>query len=329
MDELLSLLSTTEYLSGEMLCQKLGMTRAAVWKRMEKLREEGYQIEGVGKRGYRLEPTPDSLLPAYVSKALETRWAGRGELFYQHSVSSTNTLLKEKARAGAPKGSLALCQLQTQGKGRLQRTWDATEGENLLHSLLLCPALPLEQAQLCTLAAAVAMAQAIEDTVPGLKAGIKWPNDIVLNGRKCVGILCELSADMDGIHFIVMGVGVNVNQRAFPAELQHKATSLALEAGLEGIIDRQQLLCAYLLRMEHGMDGLEQAGLAALLPEYARRSVTLGAQVRVIGAEAEWLGTAEAVDETGALLVRDGLGTLRRVLSGDVSVRGVMGYVET
>ena len=331
MDELLTLLSTTEYISGEKLCLQLSMTRAAVWKRMEKLRAEGYLIQSAGKRGYRLEPVPDNLLPAYVTKELATQWAGRGDIFYQTSVSSTNTLLKDAARMGAPKGSLYLCELQTEGKGRLQRSWDARQGENLLQSLLLCPKLPVEQAPLCTLAAAIAMAQAIEDVVPGLQAGIKWPNDIVINGKKCVGILSELSADMDGIQFIVMGVGVNVNQTAFPEALRHKATSLLLEAknSEEKSVDRRKLLCAYLLRIERAMDALETGGLSALLPEYSRRSVTLQAQVQVIEANDTWIGYGEAIDETGALLVRNAAGTLRRVLSGDVSVRGVMGYVDT
>ncbi len=334
MDELLSLLKTTEYISGERLCQALSMTRAAIWKRMEKLREEGYRIEGLGKKGYRLVPVPDSLLPGYIAAELTTRWAGRGDIFYAQEVSSTNTWLKEKAREGAARGSLAICEKQTQGKGRLQRQWDAVEGENLLQSLLLRPTLPIEQAPLCTLAAAAAIAQAIEDTVPGLQAGIKWPNDIVLNGKKCVGILSELSGDMDGIHFIVMGVGVNANQLTFGGELAEKATSLRIERdtliGAQAAtapIDRRVLLVHYLRRMEQLMCALEKDGLPGILPEYQRRSVTLGARVRVIDAKGEFIGTAEAVDETGALIVKDEWAKPRRVLSGDVSVRGVMGYV--
>ena len=418
MDELLSLLSATECTTEKKLCQALGMTRAAIWKRVETLQREGYQIEAAGKRGYCLPPKPDSLLPAYIAGELSTRWVGQGNIIYEHTVSSTNALLKELTRAGAPKGSLVLCERQTQGRGRLQRSWDAAEGENLLHSLLICPSLPMEQAQLCTLAAAVAMAEAIEETSPGLRAGIKWPNDIVIGGRKCVGILSELVADADGLPSIVMGVGVNVNQRVFPDDLRHKATSLLLERlaaegeahlPVELLIDRRRLLVAYLSRMEEAIGMLETGGLPALLPEYTRRSVTLGARVRVIGAGrkqaqvpeqvqalgraqvpgqaqapgqtqdlplwsldpqgcaigaereptqerghaqapgqtqglplrsldpqsratgtgADFTGIAEAVDETGALLVRDASGNLRRVLSGDVSVRGVMGYVET
>lgn len=339
MDKLLTLLSTSEYITGERLCEALGVTRAAVWKRMEKLRQEGYLIVAAGKRGYRLEASADSLLPGYILQETTTTWAGRGEIAYHKHVDSTNTLLKQMAHAGAPKGSLAVCELQTGGKGRLGRGWEAGEGENLLQSLLLCPALPVEQAPLCTLAAAVASAQAIEDTVPGLRAGIKWPNDIVLGGKKCVGILSELSADMDGIGFIVMGVGINVNQQGFAGELAEKATSLWLErekqekanAERGGVsrepIPRRALLCAYLRRMEAAVDALEREGLPGILAEYQGRSVTLGARVQVIGAQDNFVGIAKSIDDTGALLVQDEQGTLRRVLSGDVSVRGVMGYV--
>lgn len=330
LDELLTLLSTTEYLSGQQLCKTLGMTRAAVWKRMEKLREEGYQIVAAGKKGYRLEAPPGALLPGYVARDLTTDWAGRGDILYAREMTSTNTVLKDAAGKGAPKGSLCVCERQTQGKGRLQRQWDAAEGENLLQSLLLCPALPVEQAPLCTLAAAVAMAQAISDTVPGLLPGIKWPNDIVLDRRKCVGILSELSADMDGIQFIVMGVGVNVNQRSFDGELAGRATSLFLEReklGIHSPIDRRALICRYLSHMEQAVTALEQGGMQGLLPAYEKLSVTLGSRVRVVGGGEEFIGTARAVDDTGALLVEEDQGTLRRVLSGDVSVRGVMGYI--
>ncbi len=325
MDELLALLSTTEYISGERLCQQLGMTRAAIWKRMEKLREEGYPIHAAGKRGYRLDPTPDNLLPAYVAKELHTLWAGRGILVYERAMPSTNTALKDLARAGAPMGSLAWCEVQTQGKGRLGRSWDAAEGENLLHSLLLCPKLPVERAQLCTLAAAAAMAEAMESLCPGLCVGIKWPNDLVIGGRKCGGILSELSADMDGIHFIVLGMGVNVNQRAFAGELEAKATSLWLETHRSW--NRRKLLCEYLSHLEKALEALEKKGFAGIAGAYESRSVTLGAKVRVSGTEADFSGTAERIDETGALWVRDDSGELHRILSGDISVRGVMGYV--
>ena len=330
MEPLLKMLSTTEYISGERLCAELQMTRGAVWKRMEKLRGEGYAIAAAGKRGYRLEPVRDSLLPGYLALELNTKWAGRGELCYEPRMTSTNTRMKELARLGAPHGSVAVCELQTAGRGRLQRSWEAPRGEALMQALLLRPRLPTEKAQLCTLAAAVAASQAIEDVCPPLKPGIKWPNDVVLNGKKCVGILSELTADMDGIEFIVTGVGVNVNQREFGGGLGERATSMLLELRREepdaAPLCRRGLLAAYLRRMEDAVDALEREGLEGIREAYLSRSVTLGARVRVTGTDADFVGVAEDIDQTGALLVNDGGEKPRRVLSGDVSVRGLMGY---
>ena len=333
MEPVLRMLSETEYITGEKICAQLGMTRAAVWKRIEKLRGEGYQIESAGKRGYLLIPKPNSLLPGYCLKSLQTSWAGQGEICYAYGMDSTNTTLKEMAREGAPQGSMALCEVQWKGRGRLNRTWEAMQEENLMQSLLLRPTLPVEQAALCTLAAAVAMAKAVEETAEGIAVRIKWPNDLVIGKRKFVGILSEMEADMDGIRFIVMGIGVNVNQKSFAGELAEKATSMWVEKshalGEEPPpLDRQALLRSYLHWMEAAMAALEKDGLKGILTEYTRRSVTLGHMVRVMDGKESFTGKAEALDEVGALWVRDEQGKRRRVLSGDVSVRGVMGYVE-
>ncbi|NLO86408.1 MAG: biotin--[acetyl-CoA-carboxylase] ligase [Clostridiales bacterium] len=331
MDQLLCMLSTTEYISGETLCQELQMTRGAIWKRMEKLRAQGYQIISAGKKGYRLEPEDDSLLPGYILHDLRTKWAGRGEICYELQIGSTNTYAKDMAHQGAPHGSLAVCHIQTAGKGRLSRGWDTPHGDALTQSMVLRPKLMAEQASLVTLAAAVAVAQAVSDICPTLEAGIKWPNDVVLGGKKFVGILCELSADIDGIQFIIPGVGINVNQQSFSPELKEKATSMLMEMQKKDPnakpICRRTLLCAYLKRMEDAINALEEHGLDGIMPEYLKRSVTIGRQVRVIGVNSEFIGTAKALDPTGALIVTDEGGNDQRVLSGDVSVRGLMGYV--
>ena len=256
---------------------------------------------------------------------LDTRWAGRGEIRYEKQMTSTNTVAKEMARNGAPHGSLAVCDDQTAGRGRLQRQWETPAGEALTQSMVLRPKLPPEQVQLITLAAAVASAQAIEDVCPDLKVGIKWPNDGIIRERKCVGVLCEMAMDGTGLAYVVPGVGINVNQTAFPEELQDKATSMRLECGRE--IDRWQVLSAYLKRMEEAVDALEEHGLDGILENYVSRSVTIGRTVRVIAPDEEYTARAHGIDETGALLVRDENGNERRVLCGDVSVRGLMGYV--
>ena len=274
------------------------------------------------------------LLPSaqWLKDRLNTRWAGKGDVIYREEIPSTNTLLKELARAGAPAGSVAVCDFQSAGRGRLQRVWQAAAGETLPVSLLLKPRLTPEQIPLCTLGAAVAAAQAIEQVCPELKAGIKWPNDVVIGGRKCVGILCEGAFDPAGRLCVIMGVGFNGNQRAFPPELAASATSLFLEKqrqnpDAEPVILRE-LLTAFLEAAEKAADRLEEGGLPTILPEYRARSVTIGSAVRVIAPTEEYIGQAEGMDASGSLLVRDGSGVLRTVVCGDVSVRGLMGYAE-
>ena len=324
MNDLLHLLLPGETLSKTMICDALSMPADRLEREIAKLRERGYAVE-TGEGGIRLAQQTGSLLPETIRRMLQTTLLGQGEILYAPEMDSTNTHLKREAQARAlATGSIAVCDRQTAGKGRLQRVWETPEpGESLTVSLLLRPKLPPEQWQLITLAAAVAAAAAIEDF--RFAPGIKWPNDVVLNGRKCVGILSELATDAAGDRFVVAGVGFNVNQKTFPEALSAKATSLCLEGG--HAMDRCALLCRYLWHMERVMDALEQNGMNGWMPAYASRSVTLARRVEVIGTTERFFGTAERIDETGALFVRDDQGVVRRVLSADVSVRGVMGYV--
>ncbi len=273
----------------------------------------------------------DMLTPHEILRELDTRWAGRGEICYAQEMPSTNFTAKEMARNGAPHGSLAVCENQTAGRGRLQRSWDTPSGKALTQTMVLRPKLAPEKLHLVTLAAAVAAAQAIRDVCPKLKPGIKWPNDVVIGGKKCVGILCEAGMDGDKLAFVVPGVGINVNQLSFEGELEDKATSLLMEmrklSPKMQPISRRQVLCAYLRRMEAAVEALENKGLQGILETYIKMSVTLGSAVRVIGPEYDFTGRAKAIDESGALIVTDEDGSDRRVLCGDVSVRGLMGYV--
>lgn len=269
-------------------------------------------------------------MKAYLQKHLNTKWAGRGEICHEKQMDSTNRRAKEMARAGAAHGSLAVCDDQTAGRGRMQRTWDTPAGQALTQTMVLRPKLRLDQAPLITLAAAVASARAIEDVCPELQVGIKWPNDGIINGKKCFGILSEMSAANGKLDYVVPGVGINVNQLSFAGELEEKATSMLME--LRRLhpeaeeIDRRALMCAYLTRMEEAVDALEASGFDGIAEEYLRRSVTLGRKVQVIGAQETFIAAAKAIDEEGALIVMDEEGNERRVLCGDVSVRGLMGY---
>lgn len=320
MKTVLEMLSGGEFVSGEVISRAMGISRAAVWKKISALKEAGWQIESGGKKGYRLIPG-DSLEPALWASALTTRSLGHGENRCLAEVDSTNTEAKRMAIAGAPHGSLCVSELQTAGKGRLGRVWSAPSGKGLWVSVLLRPNLKPEQAPLITLCVAMAMARAVEETA-GLDARIKWPNDLVYAGRKLCGILLEISADPDSIEYVVAGAGVNVRTGAYPPDIAHKAAALE-EFGPPPL--RRTLLVHYLAALEEVLNRLEREGFQGIAEEYQARSCTLGQQVQVSGA-VELTGVARAIDETGALLV-EADGTLHRVLSGDVSVRGVMGYV--
>jgi BirA family biotin operon repressor/biotin-[acetyl-CoA-carboxylase] ligase len=324
LDDLLNMLTDADYVSGEEISRRLGVTRAAVWKRMEALREQGFVIESAGKKGYHLVKPCDSLLPVFVKKGLLTKWAGQPPIIYSESMTSTNIVLKQAAESGAVHGTVALCEEQTAGRGRRGRNWVSPKGQGLWVSLLLRPMLPPGRAQLITFAAAIAMAEAVEKET-GLDILIKWPNDLVLQGKKVCGILLELSGDVETIAYVVIGTGLNVGEKAYPPELSASAVSLQEVLGRK--VERAPVLRSYLAAMEKHMDILSWEGLPGILQAYERKSCTLQRAVRVSGGGEEFLGTAAGWDENGALLVKLEDGTIRHVLAGDVSVRGVMGYV--
>ena len=324
MDDLLKMLADKEYVSGEEISRWLGVTRAAVWKRVQALRENGFVIESAGKKGYHLVWPEDCLLPAFVKKGLVTKWAGQPPMLYADSMTSTNIVLKQAAENGAAHGTVALCEEQTAGRGRRGRGWVSARGQGLWVSLLIRPALSPDRAQLITFAAAIALADAVEKET-GLEPLIKWPNDLTLEGKKVCGILLELSGDVEAISYVVAGTGLNVGKEAYPAELSNSATSL--QAVLGRPVERAPILRSYLAAIERHMDSLSHNGLPGILRAYEKRSCTLHQKVRVTGGAEEFSGTAAGLDENGALLVKLEDGTIRRVLAGDVSVRGVMGYV--
>ena len=262
-----------------------------------------------------------SLSPDVWTPLLQTRALGRAVSRYAHTLTSTNAVLKDMAKAGAPHGSLCLCECQTAGRGRMDRQWSSPEGQGVWLSVLLRPAMPIESAPLVTFCCALAMARAVRE-VCRLDARIKWPNDLVLHGKKLCGILLEMVFDAQG-YAVVAGTGLNVRKGAYPPELAERATSI--EEWTDAA-DRGAIVAAYLKALEDALAAVEQRGFAGIAEDFRQSCVTLGSQVHVIGAE-DFTGTAEDVDEAGALLVRTPGGELRRVLAGDVSVRGVMGYV--
>ena len=324
MDEVLAMLSGEAYVSGEKMSEALGVTRAAVWKRVRQLQDAGWPIVSGGRRGYRLLPH-DRLEPETWQGALRTRAIGRGTVRYEASLPSTNTAVKDMFREGAPHGSLCLCEEQTAGRGRLGRTWVSPAGAGLWQSVLLLPSIPPERVSVLTFCAALAMAEALEETA-GIDARIKWPNDLVCGGIKICGILLEASVEPGRVECVVMGVGLNVRPEAVPPELTGQAACVADFCA--EVPPRRRILCAYLERLEHWTDAAEQGGFDAVAPALKARCVTLGSRVLVTPAAGgePFAGTAADIGGDGSLLVRTDAGEERHVLAGDVSVRGVMGY---
>ncbi|MBR1683512.1 MAG: biotin--[Clostridia bacterium] len=318
----LDMLSKEFYVSGEAMSNQLGITRMAIWKKIEALREQGWRIESGAKKGYHLE-MGDRIEPELWRWRLLTQWCGKAEMFYQTEVDSTNRVLKQLALEGAGNGSVALCERQTAGRGRLGRQWISEPGVGLWQSVLLRPSLRPSQAPLLTFVAAISMAQALEKNEVD-RVRIKWPNDLVLDGKKICGILNEVSCDPDTIEYVVLGVGLNVKHGAIPEGLEKTAGSLE-DAGFTVL--RRDIMVSYLECLERNVDIVERKGFGALTQTYAGYSCTFGSDVEVIGQSERFTGEAKGMDESGALLVEDPAGVIHRVMAGDVSVRGVMGYV--
>ncbi|MGQ9532743.1 MAG: biotin--[acetyl-CoA-carboxylase] ligase [Desulfotomaculales bacterium] len=316
-DAILSRLRHGNFISGEMLCRQLGVTRTAVWKWVRALRKEGYHIEGRPRLGYRLVGVPDRLYPEEVRRGLHTTTLGR-RIFYYHSLPSTNDRAKELARDNAPEGTVVVAEVQTRGRGRLGRQWFSPEGGGLWFSVILRPTLAPSDLPQITLLAAVAGARAVH-RVTGLVPGIKWPNDLLLAGRKFAGILTELHAEADRVDHLVLGLGLNANiaPAAFPEELRAAATSLQAELGRP--VDRVELFRALLQELEIWYRRWARTGFAPVRSEWYRWNVTLGRPVAVRTAGVEMVGWAEDLDEEGALLVRLTTGTRRRVVAGEVT----------
>ncbi|MCL5981256.1 MAG: biotin--[acetyl-CoA-carboxylase] ligase [Firmicutes bacterium] len=305
------------YVSGEELSQRLGVTRTAVWKQIQALREEGYGIEALPRLGYRLLVAPDLLLPAEIQGGLATSVLGR-KVYHYRETDSTNRLARELGSRGEPEGTLVVAERQQAGRGRLDRKWFSPAGGIWL-SLLLRPQLFPHQAQLLTLVAAVAAVEATE-AVSGLVPGIKWPNDLLLAGSKLAGILTEVSAEIDLVHYLVLGVGVNANipADAFPAELRETATSMLAVLGQP--VNRAAWVRQFLQYFEKHYLVVGSSGFDDLLARWRRYSVTLGHEVTVYLPGRQVSGTAIDIDDHGALQVRTEAG-IETFPAGEIRLR--------
>ena len=306
-------------LSGEEISRQLEVSRTAIWKHIQTLKNEGYDIESVPKKGYILKESPNRLFPQEILSRLQTRWLGHN-ICHRDSIDSTNTLAKGLANEGCPNGLVVVAEEQGAGKGRLSRGWISPYAKGIWFSVVLKPPFLPQEASKCTLLAAVAVVKAV-NKIAGVHAAIKWPNDILLMGRKLVGILTEMNAEFGHINYVVIGTGINTNATPddYPEDVKDIAVSVA-DAATEQFT-RVDLLCDILKNMEDLYEKALLDGFAPILEEWRKYSCTLGQEVKVMAPDCTYFGKAEDIDEDGLLIVRKVDGTLEKVMAGDVSIR--------
>jgi BirA family transcriptional regulator, biotin operon repressor / biotin---[acetyl-CoA-carboxylase] ligase len=314
-----ALRTSAEPVAGTELSQKLGISRAAIWARIEELRALGYEIEASPHRGYRLLSVPDVLHADDLLARLDhVRVIGRDIRVFQETTS-TNDIIEKLARDGVMEGVAVFAESQTRGRGRLGRKWVSPGGKGLWFSVLLRPELhPIATTQL-TVAAASALARAIQQQVQ-IRCDVKWPNDIFIQGKKVAGILMEMGAELDCVQFVTLGIGVDVNQQTsdFPAELRSIATSLRIESGKP--VNRADLAARILLELDRDYARVCRGEFSSVADEWEQRCTTIGHTVAIQTGSRRIQGRAESLDEDGALLLRTEHGHLERIIGGDVTL---------
>ncbi|MGA2318537.1 MAG: biotin--[acetyl-CoA-carboxylase] ligase [Thermodesulfobacteriota bacterium] len=320
-DEILKLLreSPSAFLSGEEISRRLKVSRTAVWKRMKRLRTLGYEIEASTRSGYRLIRSPDLLTPSEIKPILKTKWIGK-TIHHFHTLDSTNSKAYQLALDGAEEGEVVVAESQEKGRGRLGRQWFSPPFLNLYLSVILRPKIPPHQASLITLMAAIATADAIQK-FSGFLPLIKWPNDILLRNRKVAGLLNEINSEMDRIHFVILGIGINLNmdEKMFSKEIRTAATSLKREMGQT--ISRKAFLQSLLQELEKWYTIFMKQGSAFILKAWRDRAHLKGRRVKVTSFGETLGGIAVDVDSDGALILETADGKRKRVVAGDIEYR--------
>jgi len=308
------------HLSGAEMSKTLGISRNAVWKHIKALRREGYRIEAKPASGYRLIAVPAHPTPWEIQAGLGTKQIGK-RIYTLSQASSTNEVAFGLALKGAEEGVVVLAESQIKGKGRMGRPWESPAGLNIYLSLILRPRIVPSKTPLITLMAAVACAEAI-DKVTGLLPAIKWPNDLLLERKKLGGILTEADMELDRINFVVVGIGINVNmtRALFPPSIKDTATSLQEALGRE--ISRIALIQSILRNMEQWYQRLGQGRGEEIRRRWKELSLVKGQAIEVTSLGEVVRGTALDIDEDGALLVQTDTNTIKRVVAGDVTLKG-------
>jgi BirA family biotin operon repressor/biotin-[acetyl-CoA-carboxylase] ligase len=305
------------YISGEQLSRELNMSRTAIWKHINALRALGYKVEAITSMGYKLISSPSLLLPLEIKNGLKTRFIGHN-IHWEYEVSSTNTLALQLAEQGAPEGTVVVSESQKHGRGRMGRTWISQPETGIYLSLILRPTFVPMKAPCITFMSAVALVEALEQSL-GIKTTIKWPNDVLIEGKKVSGILTELKAEMECIHYLIVGIGINVNNTVFPEALQGKVTSLSLELKRE--VSRIPIVQSVLQALERWyLIILGEGGIERTFNRWREFSSTLGKRVEVNVGDEVLKGVATRLGSDGSLYLKLDSGTETQILTGDVTM---------
>ena len=306
------------YLSGQHIAELIGCSRTAVWKHIGELRKEGFELEAVRRKGYRIVKTPEKITADELRLGLTTKFIGKN-VHYEETVDSTQKIAHRLAYDDAPEGTVIIAEEQVSGRGRMARRWHSPKYTGIWMSIILRPNIPLPKAPQLTLLTAVAIVQAIEE-LTGLLPEIKWPNDILIKGKKVTGILTELEAEADRINSIIIGIGINVNQTKedFPSDLEQIATSLLLEKGekvsradlIKGIFTNLEKL--YLLYLEEGF-----LPIKLLWESYA---ISIGKKITARTLTQSIIGKALGITDDGVLMIEDDHGKIHHVYSADIEL---------
>ncbi|WP_026895573.1 biotin--[acetyl-CoA-carboxylase] ligase [Clostridiisalibacter paucivorans] len=313
------------FMSGQQISEKLGISRTSVWKHINQLKAEGYDIKSFSRKGYKLMDIPDILTEGEIKDMLNTKFIGK-HIVHFDTVKSTNVKSKELAEEGALEGTVILSEEQIGGRGRLGRDWISPKGKGIWMSVILKPNIDPIHASKITQIAAAAVYDGIKNI--GLDPGIKWPNDIVLNEKKVCGILTEMSGELNKINYIVVGIGINVNlnENDIPNEIKDKATSILIEKGSKE--DRKKLVSNILNKFEILYDEFIESGKLTETIDICREgSVLLGKEIRILsqGKEKD-RAMAVDIDDNGQLIVEYRDKRREKLFSGEISIRGINGY---
>lgn len=315
-----------QYVSGEELSNLLGMSRTAIWKRMDSIKEEGFNIEAVTKKGYRLikDEAGHSIDTPYGELAILSEVTGsligQNLVFFQE-VDSTNKVLKKMAAENAPEGTVVIADMQSTGRGRRGKTWMSAPNRGIWMSILLRPNLHPSSVQTLTLAASVAVMKALEPLgIEGI--GIKWPNDILINGKKVCGILTELSAEAERVDWVILGIGLNVNhsESDFSHDIASIATSLRMNVNNNTELDRSVLAASIIDEIENVYRGFIESGSSWVVEEWKKSNITLGKRVNIIGQQGSFHAEVLDITAEGKLIVKDDHGMVHEMLSGEISL---------